>query len=129
MKQELVRFACDSCGTTVDSVKEDGYPYKIGWQYLYQLEGKTGKADVTHKLAKDVGHYKEEDKHFCSTKCMYSFIGNVVKATREGNPEPIDTEYKTNQVQRPMQPQQSHQNQGQGIIEPDISKYDKPFGQ
>jgi hypothetical protein len=63
MKEQITKFECDSCGK---EIIQGNFPYDKKWFYLYNLELKNS----------DKGAISFKDKHFCSLKCMKTFIDN-----------------------------------------------------
>ena len=68
MKEEKVKFVCDSCGKEIQVNKGVGFPYRKGWSYLHNFQAKFGKYN---KL-------ETGDKHFCSPSCMCVYINKKV---------------------------------------------------
>lgn len=69
MKIQLKQFVCDTCGKKAKPVIEGtGYIYKRGWLYIYRFEGKSDKCI----------HMRTMDSHFCSKKCLMSYIEATV---------------------------------------------------
>lgn len=67
MKEDKVitTFTCDGCGKkSEERESKDGFPYSLGWRYLYNLSYK--KKNSRQVVLKD--------KHFCSDKCMQEFV-------------------------------------------------------
>lgn len=65
MKEHFTKFTCDNknCrkkGRKVARTEEEGFPYELGWQYIYRLDAKTFDKRTF------VG---SKDKHYCSMEC------------------------------------------------------------
>jgi len=94
MKETLTRFKCDECekkSPIIEPINEGygstsfKYPYDIGWCYIHDINIKifnTKEERATIRL--------NRDKHFCSTKCMLTYISVMItpeKKIKKGKKE------------------------------------------
>ena len=96
VKEEILRFKCDSCGKEMDSSNDMGFPYDKGWLYLHKFNGQIGK-ERSHALGADVGRFNYEDMHFCAEKCLYRMIGDTVKHAKTQSSEDFKEQDKNKQ--------------------------------
>ena len=90
MKQELTKFICDDCKKEHLKKQGNGFPYEEDWCFLYNFTGKVLQSHYSG-IELNVGRYENKDKHFCSEKCMMTFIKKVIKeARKEPKSEPIN---------------------------------------
>jgi len=76
----ITNFTCDECAKKSDQrTVEQGFPYELGWRYLFKLAYKDerNQSKVTR------------DKHFCCDDCFSRFIITKLKG---GNNMPISRE-------------------------------------
>lgn len=88
MKEKIVRFTCDYCGTEITTREEDGYPYSKGWCYIYNFSFKilynndvVDEVDgeiVTSYTTPKISQEEEKDKHFCGDVCMKKFLNDKI---------------------------------------------------
>lgn len=74
MKEEIVRFTCEQCKKEklISVTMMQGFPYKEGWIYIYEFNGKV-------KIGEEIKQIKDKDMHFCSKKCLLNYISNKIK--------------------------------------------------
>lgn len=73
MKEETVKFKCDTCGAESVGIV---FPYDRGWIYLYKLNFKASPKLILEYT----------DRHFCSVTCMQVFT-NLKIAERANKAE------------------------------------------
>lgn len=72
--------------------KNIGFPYEDSWCYIYNFSGKILQSHYSG-IETNIGDFKNQDKHFCSEKCMMQFIKKVItEAKKEPKQEPINLE-------------------------------------
>lgn len=76
MKKEETTFYCDeeNCSKEITTRRGSGFPYDLGWRYLYNIAFKYG----TNKRK------EERDKHFCCKTCMIAFIRKLIPNFERG---------------------------------------------
>ncbi len=77
MKKErvLTTFECDNCKKkSSEREKGMGFPYDLGWIYIYEMKFKISKNK----------HESMEDKHFCNKECFIMGIKKKLGAMSEG---------------------------------------------
>lgn len=70
MKKQTTIFKCDQedCQKEIKIDNNQGFPYKSGWKYLYNLNLKYDNSGYIEKI----------DKHFCSKTCMLKYIRKTI---------------------------------------------------
>jgi len=87
MKEKIVKITCDKCNTKHEFPEGDKYPYDQGWQYIHKFNGQFVRKN-THKLQeKTVERLNIEDLHFCSMKCVVSYLENILHALYKSKDE------------------------------------------
>lgn len=73
MKKKFVEFKCDVCNNSITVEDKQGYPYRQGWCYIYNLNVQIAKVN-THRVVKDMERVEEKDIHTCSKECLVKFL-------------------------------------------------------
>jgi hypothetical protein len=78
MENTYTTFICDenNCIRTIIIEYEKGFPYSKGWTYIYKF--KIQLDNEPKDVNAWVNRVNQDDKHFCSKKCMLKFIKDVV---------------------------------------------------
>lgn len=70
---KIEQFKCETCEKMSEPAEAgEGYPYNKGWVFIHTISGK--------KLNKMI---REDDKHFCSLKCIGKYIEELFKVEKE----------------------------------------------
>ena len=71
MKEHQTKYTCDKCNKQFTTNNGVGFPYFMGWCYLYKFNGKfesTGEKIIN-----------KTDRHFCSKKCLLEYLKEQIK--------------------------------------------------
>jgi hypothetical protein len=114
-KQKITTFTCDQCSNEISVRNDDGFPYKLGWNYIYKFEANISK-DAPNKMIKSKSKINIEDSHLCSKHCMIEYIKEKIDYASDfqgGQPDELETQVNrrsNNQIhnledQRPFEQQ------------------------
>ena len=123
-KEKITRITCDECGKTY-TIHEgnEGFPYKYGWNYIYNLDIKTMRND-------EVVNVKQDDKHFCSNQCLTRYMERLVGMNKFTQVhEHLQQELRPNLLQEGLRPnvvnEESRPNPSQEELRVAQEKYER----
>lgn len=93
MRKDYTKFTCDKCGKETQKEKGYGFPYDDKWYYIYNFTAKFLRLH-TPAIDIDVARVEEKDRHFCSEKCMFTYIRKKIAENKRIEPPLIDDEKK-----------------------------------
>ena len=120
VKEEIINFTCDICKNQISVKNNEGYPYKLGWNYIHSFN-----IQIFDEVKNHINRINEKDKHFCSIICLKKFIDNNVNIESfDLKKEEKDVSYKNydHTIANPFEAPNDGKPQ---IVEPEV---DEPKG-
>jgi len=82
MKEPHTKYTCDNCKKEKYSPDCIGFPYHEDWCYIYNFTGRV--LESYHSgIETNIADFKNQDKHFCSEKCMFEWIKKTIKECKK----------------------------------------------